>query len=908
MSESLLDLEQAEGAETGLLLEDEIAAKETVALHEEQKNADDNYAALDQQRRAVERSMPYPEVGQNDTAFDYDDWQNLQLRKRANASAYAEINKLEEYIRTGRLYAGHIRRNGRDFYLMDNLLGTYLLSDSVWLIDANDRSYNELTQAWMFPTPYLGLDFARNVTMKEKTVTDVEVKLDVTSSAFSELNDSYLRKALIRNKGKAQIESILQTIQKEQDNIRTLATNDSFVLQGCAGSGKTMVLLHRLKYLLTNEEKFNDKYLYLVPSYRFKAFVEDAAVNFKVLKEKIIPYVGYYQLCSCDSMKNKLETKDVSELVFAPDILSGLYSKEFMQACYRKFLYALIKKYTEACNVVIEDCDKKLQGIVNAEEQKIKTLMFGAKDAAQKAIKNIVGEGGQFVGVEIEPSLENLAEFLEKLQSDYDVKKDICASVDMEELNREITKDDPRISGNEMLLSIAEDIQKQELIVAKASRFTVAMQKLKLEQLKLSYAKLQDKLYNMLVAEQEEKKAKFVNDANYVYPGVTLAAVEDIIARVTQVKETLEENMAEYEKRLDNVYTDVEIYNRPRITALNRFIELSSDFVNVEDRLADALEPVFDTCKEIVNLGNELLLKYYKLLEEEYNGVRSIKKEYKIFISVKMSLNNLVTRLVLPSPSEIRQTLYAPFMHIIKAEAEARFGVSLASVYKHYWYLSAYSSYLLGYVAQDEPDAYRYVFIDEVQDLSISEIEFIAKRNTAIEYTKPIAPVFNMFGDINQTITAHGVASWDAIEQVKDVYTLNQNFRNTNQIIEYCNSKLGMSMAKVGVDMDEVDEYDSLRAALAVNRDFVKECVFIVKDEYAMKDFRILAAENDLEDYTVLTVKLAKGLEFKEACVFTEAMSDHEQYIAFTRALAKLTVIKELPKLAERRSLIIEGE
>lgn len=97
--------------------------------------------------------------------------------------------------------------------------------------------------------------------MHNRKVSDVDIILDKSNELFSNISDAYLRKALIRNKDKAKVQSIIQTIQKKQDSIRSLPKEMSFIVQGCVGSGKTMVLLHRLRYLLFNKEIYSDKYL-----------------------------------------------------------------------------------------------------------------------------------------------------------------------------------------------------------------------------------------------------------------------------------------------------------------------------------------------------------------------------------------------------------------------------------------------------------------------------------------------------------------------------------------------------------------------------------------------------------------------------------------------------------------------
>lgn len=57
-----------------------------------------------------------------------------------------------------------------------------------------------------------------------------------------------------------------------------------------------------------------------------------------------------------------------------------------------------------------------------------------------------------------------------------------------------------------------------------------------------------------------------------------------------------------------------------------------------------------------------------------------------------------------------------------------------------------------------------------------------------------------------------------------------------------------------------------------------------------------------------LVGRAVKGLEFKEVFVFDSNMTNNEKYIAYTRALVKLNVIKDLPTLTDRNeSHIMQG-
>ena len=68
------------------------------------------------------------------------------------------------------------------------------------------------------------------------------------------INDDILQKELSMN-ANARLKSIVTTIQKEQNAIIRNEKDKILVIQGCAGSGKTSVALHRVAYLLYHHRK-----------------------------------------------------------------------------------------------------------------------------------------------------------------------------------------------------------------------------------------------------------------------------------------------------------------------------------------------------------------------------------------------------------------------------------------------------------------------------------------------------------------------------------------------------------------------------------------------------------------------------------------------------------------------------
>ncbi len=324
-----------------------------------------------------------------------------------------------------------------------------------------------------------------------------------------------------------------------------------------------------------------------------------------------------------------------------------------------------------------------------------------------------------------------------------------------------------------------------------------------------------------------------------------------------------------------------------RHTAVESLVTLPSLFVNV------------------IEVGTKLLEIISKDLTSDIQ--QKLKDKFKVFF--RKSQKEIYAYL--------NVLLFNQYKHIIFK----KYGIKINKKYKHFWYLKLYSNYLINGNASY---AVPYVFIDEAQDLSISEIRLIAKLNyrQSLDGSGNILPpILNIFGDVKQTISNYGISDWQqvdsdyyqgAIEVDGNVYTLDENFRNPNQIIDYCNSRFSFKMKKIGVNMEEVSEYDNLYEAYIQHDRSIMNAVFIVKDEYAKMNLQTLLngdAFSNIKEYEILTVKDTKGLEFTEIYVFDKDMTTNECYVAYTRALVKLNIIKELPESVDRTlNLYEQGE
>ena len=182
------------------------------------------------------------------------------------------------------------------------------------------------------------------------------------------------------------------------------------------------------------------------------------------------------------------------------------------------------------------------------------------------------------------------------------------------------------------------------------------------------------------------------------------------------------------------------------------------------------------------------------------------------------------------------------------------------------------------------------VFVDEGQDISANEYRLLRMINEDA--------AFNIYGDLAQNITKYrGLTDWSSVLD-GPVYTLDQNYRNTNQIVEYVSKILKIAMKPIGFDGPEV-VHIGVRGISAFFRDKKGLKAVIVPEhaleKYRRKSYNVVGESGRISKarINIMTVYESKGLEFSSVVVADEGMTVHERYIAYTRALKELAVVRE---------------
>lgn len=846
------------------------------ALEEERHNLAENLKQLNLKSDYLKNSLPYPDVGKYEVGGDYEDIAALKYKKRANAEVWKKIAEVAKYSDANSLYNGHLNFLNKNYYFLDVSLPSFLLSDSSLLVSTEDKSYNDIFKKWRFPKRGEGVRFSRNITIRDKKVVEVFIAHDETNSFFSSISDIFLRNVLVKNKYSGEIQSIIQTIQEEQNEIRTYASQKSFVVQGCAGSGKTMVLLHRLKYLIYNGEINSSNFVFLVPSPNFKTFIKPTANKFGISDGNIATYTDYYK--SLLPVQQEKIRKEEDELNFPREFLKKVYSKSFIQECYASFLV----KYKNLIDDLIDSCDGKLVQLLEAEKRELFSKKDEIENNALAFTKNKQIEISSVLKTDFVNKFSEIPNIFEHLRKFYQVKSEeiqqkqsVIRAVSLSEEAKE-----KAVADSRELSDLFSEIELEEKRCEKASVFTKYIHKRKLNALKKKYEEEKENLFDRLKQEEAQKVNAEIKALDYISADITIGKLKTIIEELEKHYNEANLKIQKYELQLKDSENKASYKYSAEISALQDTINFSIAFSDNQNNYIKSLVP----CGEFNNLLRAALL---------------LAKRYKKYESDDFHISVMIKQICEKSDRELLLILAKELLEISNKNLQKSFSLKLCKSYKHYWFLFLYFSYLMGMPLSIK----KYIFIDEAQDLSPNEIELLYKCSTLKQ-----EPVFNLFGDVKQLISEYGVRDWAQFPFCRYQFDLNENFRNTDQIVEYCNEKLKTNMNAVGVSMEQVGEYDSLDDFLK-KRASSENLIIIVKDEYASDDLAKYLKEKVENNFLLYTVKEAKGLEFKEILVIDENMTENEKYISYTRALMKLNIIKNLPEHGEKnQSKIIQDE
>lgn len=307
---------------------------------------------------------------------------------------------------------------------------------------------------------------------------------------------------------------------------------------------------------------------------------------------------------------------------------------------------------------------------------------------------------------------------------------------------------------------------------------------------------------------------------------------------------------------------------KSKLSNINRSLSLTTiKMITMEDYYLEKINYYLPSIKinrvEKDNFKIDMLEFIYS--EDYPNYLKSFIKDYTKKSDIKLIMDNIFKDL--KNKFNLKNKNY-----IINKRTTKAFAFTILMLYK-LMNFKYYTDYL-------------YMFIDEMQDYGYEEIRLISKMEKNAK--------LNLYGDVEQAILPYIKKKEineliDFLNQLRDnvkTYFLNENYRNSKEITNYCNKFLNVTMRPMGINSNPVSEIK------------VDNYIDYIKDHFDKSHVIIGNNIKDIEElcyigYEAYTVSQAKGLEFSKVVVMENNFNNVLKYVSYTRTLDKLFILKK---------------
>ena len=220
----------------------------------------------------------------------------------------------------------------------------------------------------------------RKISIKDAELTSINDEYrDGSELSKTQITDPFLQKVLAEKKKERNITNIIRSIQLNQNNIIEEDIDKDIVVQGCAGSGKTMVLLHRLANLKYNKPEYSwDNVRIITPNKEFAFYVEDLARNLEIesirkctLEEYMLEILRLFYVenhTSSDRISKK-DWDEKFEVVRSDEVWDSaatqfMYSDKFMDVFEARTKRIFFVKEEKVFKKVYNECLKLVKQIL----------------------------------------------------------------------------------------------------------------------------------------------------------------------------------------------------------------------------------------------------------------------------------------------------------------------------------------------------------------------------------------------------------------------------------------------------------------------------------------------------------------------------------------------------------------
>lgn len=870
--------------------------------------------------KSILAAKPYPNVSPYDTAYDIEDRESLQYKKQRNAEIEQKATELFPYTENPYFCRMDfsVQKGGedqREIYVGKsglNIEGQQLIYD--WRSPVGQRYYRKSETRFDYNGYKYTLLLRRALQIEKGNLIDFNDEyISGISEIINNITDPFLVKTLKEKRAKHHLTDIIKTIQENQNDIISYSVQKNFILQGCAGSGKTMILLHRLSHIAFNNPHFDfSKVKILTPNNNFNMHIIELYKELGLDKIEMYTVNDYYYclLHLYDQNRWGRPKSIASDSSIDNSLVEEIYSKHFLNkivANYNQYISNSKKELNpEKINVICKQHDMPLYEPAFNERRSLKIFVSFLKvrleeDAQVKRNLEITRSRLESIEDKINKT-DNTDYATTKQNIDIKRKKTIKLEQDISALNDKTAQICHRLNiavemslnniNYEKTIKSIEGLRKE--LVAACEDYHIAYNAIQLDA--ATYKKAIDWHEDRESIEHEKVQQLTTKLASISF--FRFADRRLIRDQIKQLKKLINEKQTQYIAAA-KLIQKTEIKKEELQAAIK---EAESHLPNDSDLefVREAAVKDKQMHKSIINLAaelkNEEILLNIKYKEIEELNIQKDKYVSKIADYEKKALSKEETQWFTEKLTKAEKTtfeiIYDKCVHEELKKLFVRYAVpNCKKTYRYQMYLELLC-YTLYAGAINNGD--RFLNIDEGQDLAETEYELFRRA-----LGKNL--IYNIYGDINQTISRKGVHDWSSFSWVDRYFTLKEDYRNSEQITDFCNETLGYDFTSIGIIGPEVsivsleDAKNKLRQHKLEQRSMRVAVIVKNYDQQSVGGWKELGCKDKtLEEGAVslLSVEDAKGLEFENVIVVDADMTKNEKYISYTRALECLVVAR----------------
>lgn len=694
---------------------------------------------------------------------------------------------------------------------------------------------------------------------KVKSVTHFFPVLDEEAEQI--IADEFLQELLNRRSGQ-EFKNIVFSIQKKQGEIIQTPFKQNLIVQGCAGSGKSMIMLHRLPIVIyDNPNSLDRNNLYI-----------------------ITPSITYIQMAN--NMRMDLEIEDLK------------------MGTLEQYYNHVLKKY---------GCDPEVYGIIkpyiklSAEDLQYVYSSECVNDIRNK-IDEIIDKGA--VDYKTGYALLNITE----------KKSERNAITPTDRIRREAIKIQTVINANELSLrsyhrniydlmmqldEFARMLESREHAVVRGIAKQIAAEEKTIIQKKKEISKIKNR---------EKHEMMYQNRLN------SIKAAQNRIIDLKETKEIVELDNDYFEELRRTAKQIRQILSLFAAVKSERSeMSLKAQYQAIANR-----EVLCLGCGDILKEVAQLEDPYWEYTDSILSGSRKLEQAYANLCDNKSLylpldyLQNLMDANAYYS--EIAEStvgkIYLSLMKRLGQEPDekGRLDALECSPYLYLQILHLFAGTPNG--AKES-----LITIDEAQNMAPEELKLIKAVNGNGVILNLFGDVRQHVEGSKGIDDWKMVA--DIADFKKE--NMQENYRNARQITEFCNKHFNLKMRAINLDgigvheLRSEEEFETAFTGVFQKPQNVGLSCIIVKSKeeadtlmaksgtYVTRIHNMTGELVELQrtKWNLMTIEQAKGLEFETVFAVTGRMSENEKYIAYTRALDELYVYDKKVELIEITKEII---